>query len=102
MPESEIHVIDAVTKMDARPEDSAYSFKTQEQDVKKRINVLFGKEEKQVAEQAEEEATYQAKEEDYETVNEGQTTDTTEAPEAGFKRGQTEEEGVVGTEKKAK
>ena len=45
MPESEIHVIDAISKMDARPEDSAYSFRQQEQDVKKRLNVLFGKEE---------------------------------------------------------
>jgi hypothetical protein len=30
MPESEINVIDAVTRMDARPDDTAYSFRAEE------------------------------------------------------------------------
>lgn len=44
MPESEIHVISAIEKMDARPEDTAYGIRTHESDVKNRINTLFAKE----------------------------------------------------------
>lgn len=47
MPESEIHVISAVEKMDARPEDTAYGFRNQENDIKNRINTLFGTSDKQ-------------------------------------------------------
>jgi hypothetical protein len=43
MPESEIHVIDAVSKLDARPEDTSHHFRQDEQDTKSRINILFGK-----------------------------------------------------------
>ena len=45
MPESEIHIIDAVTKLDARSEDTSYSFRQDNEDTKSRINILFGKEE---------------------------------------------------------
>lgn len=42
MPESEIHVISAIEKMDARPDDTSYGFKTQEKDIDRRISTLFG------------------------------------------------------------
>jgi len=44
MPESEINILDAVSSLDARPEDTSYNFKTEEKEVNKRINTLFGKE----------------------------------------------------------
>lgn len=72
MPESEVHVMAAIEKIDARPEDMSYDFRTQDQETKSRISTLFAKDDTQAA--------VQRKEEDYETVNEGMTTDTTEAP----------------------
>lgn len=42
MPESELHVLSAVEKMDARPEDTAYGFRAEEKDVRTRLNTLFG------------------------------------------------------------
>ena len=87
MPESEIHVLSAVEKMDARPEDAAYGVRTQEQDIKKRINTLFSK-----LEEEEKEERVGEREEDYETVNEGLTTDTTEAPSHAARRGGAEPE----------
>lgn len=62
--------------------------RTEEQDVKRRLNTLFGKEEEEV-EQRRPDAVKKAKdefgddtkaEEAYQTVEEGMTTDTTEAP----------------------
>jgi len=92
MPESEIHILSAIQNMEARPEDAAYGLRTQEAEIKKRINTLFSNKEEQ--EEAVEE------EEDYETVNEGMTTDTTEAPQYAQKRGQVET--VAGEDKEAK
>lgn len=43
MPEAEINILDAVTKVDARPEDTSYNFKSEERDVQDRMNILFGK-----------------------------------------------------------
>ncbi len=76
MPESEIHIISALEKLDARPEDSAYSIRTQDNDIKRRINTLFN--EKAGADQISEDEV--DLKEDYETVNEGLTSDTTEGP----------------------
>ena len=87
MPESEIHVLSAIEKMEARPEDTAYGFKAQDSDIRNRINTLFSHEEggeDQKKQQEEEEK------EEYETVNEGMTTDTTEAPQNAFRRGDSE------------
>ena len=82
MPESEIHIISALEKLDARPEDSAYSIRTQDNDIKRRINTLFN--EKAGADQISEDEV--DLKEDYETVNEGLTSDTTEGPAQGVKR----------------
>lgn len=41
MPESEIHVIATLEKLDARPSDSAFGFRTQQADIKNRIKTLF-------------------------------------------------------------
>lgn len=81
MPETEIHVLSAIEKLDARPEDAAYGVRAQETDVKKRISTLFA--DKSFMESDGEEDNLK---EDYETVNEGLTTDTTEAPSQGAKR----------------
>lgn len=90
MPESEIHVISAIEKMDARPEETAYGFRTQESDVKTRINTLFSEDsERRLGEgHEEEEEDAQKIREDYETVNEGMTTDTSEGPSAAVRRGE--------------
>lgn len=77
MPESDIHIISAVEKMDARPEDAAYGARTSELETKKRINTLFSPEKDAAV----------ADKDDYETVNEGMTTDTTEAPQFEMRRG---------------
>jgi len=78
MPESEIHVIATLEKLDARPSDSAFGFRTQQADIKNRIKTLFQQEEI-------DEEEHQLKEE-YETVNEDLTSDTTEAPSQAVKR----------------
>lgn len=77
MPESEIHVLSAIQNMDARPEDAAYGFRNQESEIKSRINTLFSHKDEEERIVADEE---KPADEDYETVNEGMTTDTTEAP----------------------
>jgi hypothetical protein len=41
MPESEIHILSSLEKLNASPEEAAFGHKTQEQDIKNRINTLF-------------------------------------------------------------
>lgn len=96
MPESEIHVIDTIQKMDARLDESAFGARAQEEDIKRRINTLFGKEEEKQPED-EKEATFKfgRSKDDYETVNEGMTSDTTEAPTTQTKRSALGEEGAA-------
>ena len=84
MPETEIHMLSAIQNMEARPEDAGYGFRTQENELKNRINTLFSHKEDGADK-------HEAAEEDYETVNEGMTTDTTEAPQQAAKRGSVEE-----------
>ena len=92
MPESEIHVLSAIERMEARPEDTAYGFRAQENDIRSRINTLFAQDKpEQVAEEAQEH-------EEYETVNEGMTTDTTEAS-AAVRRGESEASETAPSEK---
>lgn len=43
MPEAEINILDAVNKVDARPEEASFSLKAQERDVRNRMDILFGK-----------------------------------------------------------
>ncbi len=76
MPETEIHILSAVQKLEARPEDAAYGFRSQEAELKNRINTLFSKKEEDAASLG-----VDGQEDAYETVNEGMTTDTTEAPQ---------------------
>lgn len=95
MPESEVNIINAITTMEARPEDTSYAFKTEEKEISRRISTLFGKD--PFADDAESKKTkdrsmFAKEEEAYETVNEGMTTDTTEASEKGFKRGTLNDE----------
>lgn len=83
MPESEIHVLSTIEKMQARPEETSYNFRAQEEDVKRRINTLFGKDDQSSAKSF---AKKEGEEGDYETVNEGLTSDTTEAPQHQARR----------------
>ena len=81
MPESETHIIDAVTKLDARPEDTAFAFRQESEEAKSRINILFGKEETKSADSLKKgTSAYQKEHEGFDNVNEGVTSDTTEAP----------------------
>ena len=69
MPESEMNFILMMEKMDIRPQDVAYTTRLHDADVATRLNMLFGKD--QELDETE------AADADYETVNEGNTTDTT-------------------------
>ena len=79
MPETEIHMLSAIQNMEARPEDAGYGFRTQENELKNRINTLFAHKEEGRDTAAGNDI--QGAEDEYETVNEGMTTDTTEAPQ---------------------
>ena len=103
MPESDIHILSAIERLDARPEDTAYGFRTQSNDVKSRINSLFS-DKSEEAKSLDEDDFEKEQKEDYETVNEGLTTDTTEATGAAVRRGEKAEAGealAAGSEKNA-
>lgn len=85
MPEAEIHILSTIEKLDARPTDSAYGMRTQEQDVKNRIKTLFSDKATSEKSQISDDEGFNLKEE-YETVNEELTSDTTEAPSQAVKR----------------
>ena len=87
MPESEIHILSSLEKLNASPEEAAFGHKTQDQDIRNRINTLFAPQREEESHEA-----AQIREEDYETVNEGMTTDTTEAPSHAARRGGAEPE----------
>lgn len=101
MPEAEIHVISTLEKLDARPADSALDFRNQQNDVKSRVRTLFSDKgmEKDLA-QDDEEAERLLKE-DYETVNEALTSDTTEAPGQATRRTELSESVGGAPDKKA-
>lgn len=42
MPEGELHMLHTIEKIQARAEESSYSLRQEEDDIKKRINTLFG------------------------------------------------------------
>jgi len=47
MPDSEVNIIDAVNKSEARPEDESFAAKTEEKDIRNRMDILFGRDDKQ-------------------------------------------------------
>lgn len=69
MPENQLKFVQLLEKMDIRPEEIAYKTRMKESDVANRLNMLFGKGQAVDDKQATDAA--------YETVNEGNTTDTT-------------------------
>ena len=69
MPEAQLNFVELLEKMDIRPEQMAYKNRMSESDIATRLNMLFGK--GQGIDESE------AASADYETVNEGSTTDTT-------------------------
>ena len=73
MPETEIHMLDFIQKMNVRPEEASFGQRRDELETKKRINTLFGK-----STQDDQSKGSPLSKDGYETVNEGQTTDTTE------------------------
>ena len=78
MPEYEANLMEAMSQVDARPEELAYGAKMEKADMEKRLNMLFGEKGRDGVEDADrDEQDAEAVKEDYETVNEGMTTDTT-------------------------
>ena len=69
MPEAQLNFVELLEKMDIRPDQMAYKNRMTESDIATRLNMLFGK--GQGIDETE------AASADYETVNEGSTTDTT-------------------------
>ncbi|CDW75094.1 UNKNOWN [Stylonychia lemnae] len=84
MPDAEIDIIDAVNKTEARPEDDSFASKAEAKDVKNRMDILFGRDTE--GKRSKKSVIANGEEDPYETVNEGVTTDTTEATEKNFKR----------------
>ena len=70
MPESQLNFVEMLEKIDMRPDSVAYKSRMKEQDIAERLNMLFGSDDKKLDSQ-------KAADIDYETVNEGNTTDTT-------------------------
>lgn len=44
MPETELHILDTLRKVQARPEEASYTFQLEEREMEGRLNTLFGKE----------------------------------------------------------
>ena len=42
MPESELHVLHTIEKLQSRAEESSFAFRQEDDDIKRRINTLFG------------------------------------------------------------
>jgi len=72
MPEVEVHMIDHLSKMEGRLPDDSYARMTENDDLSKRLKMLFKPEDGE-----REDAHNDELEKAYETVNEGDTTDTT-------------------------
>lgn len=87
MPEADIHIIDAVNKTGARPDELSFQNQNEERDLNYKMKVLFGKDD-DVSKPAKSVARKAEDEEGFETVREGNTSDTTEAPRDGVRRTQ--------------
>ena len=77
MPEGEVHMIDQLHEMEGRPEEQSYTARSEADDIQKRLKMLF-KPDGSPKTDKEFEAD-EVMQEAYETVNEGETTDTTSA-----------------------
>ena len=78
MPEYETNMLEAMSQLDVRPEEVAYGAKLESADMEKRLTMLFGDKSQEGAVGGEaEDQDKRAVNEEYETVNEGMTTDTT-------------------------
>ena len=74
MPESEVHMIDSLSKMEGRVDDLSYVQQMERNDVDKRLRMLFKPGEDQSSKDFD---AAEALKEAYMTVNEDETTDTT-------------------------
>ena len=74
MPESEVHMIDSLSKMEGRVDDLSYVQQMERNDVDKRLRMLFKPGENQSGKDFD---AAEALKEAYMTVNEDETTDTT-------------------------
>lgn len=74
MPESEVHMIDSLSKMEGRVDDLSYVQQMERNDVDKRLRMLFKPGEDQSGKDFD---AAEALKEAYMTVNEDETTDTT-------------------------
>ena len=104
MPEAEMQLLESIEQMAHRPEDISLAARRQKDLHEKRLKMLFGPEAKDKFEREskglDEDTTL---EKDYETVNEGDTTDTTEAfDNESLLARKGKDDNVVKEEKKAK
>lgn len=101
MPESEISILETLRKTNVRPDSTSFKHLSEEAsklplailylvDIKHKLDELFGKgkatfddENAEAKERKEQESLKQQEEKQYESVDEGKTTDTTEASETG-------------------
>lgn len=74
MPEAEVHMVDQLAGMEGRVDDLSYVQKMERDDVSKRLKMLFKPDEDVEAPEFD---PNEALNDAYETVNEGETTDTT-------------------------
>ena len=98
MPEAEVHMVDQLAGMEGRVDDLSYVQKLERDDVSKRLKMLF-KPDEDVETPAFD--PNEALNDAYETVNEGDTTDTTSGidTEGQLATRQTDRDGAVDAKK---
>mmetsp|Transcript_31294 Transcript_31294/g.41410 ORF Transcript_31294/g.41410 Transcript_31294/m.41410 type:complete len:131 (-) Transcript_31294:895-1287(-) len=78
MPEAEVHMLEQISQMEGRLPEESYGRMMKSEDVSKRLKMLFKPEDHKPAESVQSE---DALDQDYQTVNEDETTDTTSGVE---------------------
>ena len=79
MPDAELQMVETMEQMAHNPEDISLAARQKKDDQEKRLKMLFGPEAKEKFEKESKGIDDDTLTKDYETVNEGDTTDTTEA-----------------------
>lgn len=98
MPEAEVHMIDELHSMEGRTEDQSYASRVENDDVAKRLKMLFKPEDADSKDKDFDAA--EAVNEAYETVNEGETTDTTSGIDDDSLMERSSQDGTTKADKK--
>jgi len=98
MPEGEVHMIDELNSMEGRTEDQSYASRVENDDVAKRLKMLFKPEDADSKDSDFDAA--EAVKEAYETVNEGETTDTTSGIDDDSLMQRSSQDGTTKADKK--